>query len=139
MNRVWLFIGLAVLGSVGQAIGAEVKGTVRKVDPTGRSLTIEVAGANKSYDVAKDASIVRHEVNDQKKSAAIRVIEKGAAGIAVGSSVVFLTEDLAGKSVISSLKVTASPPAPKPAAPAKKKTNDPKKKSAAPKKGAKSK
>lgn len=109
------------------AFGAEQqKGTVRKVDATGKQLTVEVSGANKSYEVASDASIVRQEAGDKKKTAAIRVIEPGLSGVQVGSSIEFLMEELNGKPVITSLKVTAVPKTPDAAAP-KTKPTEPKK------------
>lgn len=108
------------------AFAAEQKGTVRKVDATGKQLTVDVSGANKSYEVAHDASIVRQEAGDKKKTAAIRVIEQGLSGVQVGSSIEFLTEELNGKPVITALKVTAVSKTPDAAA-SKTKPTEPKK------------
>jgi len=126
MNR-WLLTVCLLLGlATPVLLGAEQKGSVRKIDKQGKQLTIDVAGVNKSFEVASDASIVRQEAGNKKKPATIRVIEEGVAGVPVGSTIEFLTEDLGGKLLITSLKVISVPKAAVTAAEPKKKSDAPK-------------
>lgn len=110
---------LLLLAAPFAASAAEQKGIVRKVDAATERMTVEVDGKNRTFAVARDASIVNHEPGDKKKAAKIRVIELGLAGVATGSSIEFLTEELDGQVLITSLKVVAAPKAgaaaPKPA------------------------
>jgi len=124
MIRWFNAAGLLLLIATPGLSAAEQRGTVRKVDASRQQLTIDVSGTSRSYEVAKDASIVRHEAGDKKKAATIRVIEQGVAGVPVNSTIEFLTEQLGGKPMITSLKVTSVPVA----------AAEPKKKSAQPKK-----
>lgn len=106
------FAGLLLLLAAPFAVSAaEQKGIVRKVDAATERMTVEVDGKNRSFAVARDASIVNHEPGDKKKAAKIRVIEQGLAGVATGSSIEFLTEELGGQVLITSLKVVAAPKA----------------------------
>jgi len=124
MNRWFQTAGVLLLIDTPELTAAEQRGTVRKVDASRQQLTIDVSGTSRSYEVAKDASIVRHEAGDKKKAATIRVIEQGVAGVPVGSTIEFLTEQLGGKPMITALKVTSVPVA---AAEPKKKPAQPKK------------
>ena len=106
------FATLAALAFGFSAASAdEVKGTVKKTNVAGNTITLGVDGKDKMFPVSKDASFVNVESVKGKKGKPmekVTPIDGGLGGVKEGATVTVLTDKVENKDTITSVKVGAA-------------------------------
>lgn len=92
------FVTVCVLfGLVGAAAAAEIKGTIKSVDPAKSSLTITVGKEDKTIPVAKGATIIYGNTG--------KVVKGGLKGLTASMEVEATVEDGEAGNAITLIKV----------------------------------
>jgi len=107
MIRTMLALAALALG-FSAASADELKGTVKKVNKAGNSLTLNVDGKDRTIPVGKDASFVTVTSNKGKKGKPkekVTPLDGGLGALKEGSAVTVLTEKAGEKDEITSVKV----------------------------------
>lgn len=98
--------GLALTCSVASA--DEIKGTLKKVNVGGQSLTLAVDGKDRVLAVGKDTSFVSVAAGKKKKGMPAQKetpIDGGLSALKIGANVTVVTEKSGGKETVTSVKV----------------------------------
>jgi hypothetical protein len=103
-----------VLFTLGLAItqADELKGVVKRVDKTAKTVTVTVDGKDTTLPVGKDASIVAvsnvaaKKGKKNKATEKLTTIDNGLEGVKAGANVTLLTDKVDEKETVTSIKVT---------------------------------
>ena len=93
----------ALLIGTGGVLAAEVKGKVKKVDADKNTVTVTADDKDTSYDVAKDAKVVK--VVGKGKKATTEAVTEGLKGVTTGSEVTLTTSKKDDKEVVTNVKI----------------------------------
>jgi hypothetical protein len=101
---LWLMASCCLLQT---AAAEEIRGVLKRVDATRRTIKVSVDGKDRTYTVNADASIVEVRDTKQKNGKSVETlspIESGLAGLYPGAKLTILTEKLDDKEAVTSVK-----------------------------------
>jgi hypothetical protein len=96
---------VVALLAVGFALADDVKGTLKKVDPFKRTITVNVDGKEKTFTVAQDAEVYSQARGKNNKPGAKEPVPGGVDGIKEGTALVITTIKKGDKETAISIKV----------------------------------
>ncbi len=107
MIRTMLALAVLAVG-LSAASAEELKGTIKKVNKAGNSLTLTVDGKDRTLSVSKDASFVTVTAAKTKKGKSKgkeTPLDGGLGALKEGAAVTVLTEKAGDKDEVTSVKV----------------------------------
>ena len=95
-------IFVLLVGAGGVFVG-EAKGKLKSVDADKSTLTVTANDKVTSYDVSKDAKVIK--VMGRGKKATLETVKDGLKGVTSGSEVILTTEKKDDKDVVTQVKI----------------------------------